>query len=918
MGLFVLIGILANAFAAVGAVAPAYPGQSQFLIGFYDVSWAGTDARKYQALEKMGAAGFTLVAPALELDDDAYLKRAAEFGMKVIVEPNDPNGTRNQRKVWANRSEVIGWVVADDFNNGSGIPFSTLTKYHTEMKQDAPLDSSYMSGGIRNLAPYIGYTDMVGVQLYSIPYDPLYMTDIFLKQAQKDRGTKTTRLIANVQAYPAPGNRAPDAMEIRSMTYQSLLNNVDAILYYTYFDQTWDIGKNPALWAGIAPIGGEVRALNDVIMQGKLTRVTSPTLALVMGYWSYLGKYYVVAINGGYTPMTNVSIPLPTSGRVTNMFPTRQGGFAFQGNNLVGNIEAKGVHVYIVDPQTGATATPTMTRTLVPTWTPTLAATATKTATPRPTATKTATPRPTATFTPLPTTLPGANQPSITRLYLVNTLTGKDILPLTNGMTINTSVIGATRLSIRAAVSTMVNTASVVFKVNGVRTRVENSAPFSLNGDSGTVYYDWTYRLNTPYTVEAQPYSGLNGTGVAGPAYAMSFTITNGTVASIVKTSVPGSASGPIAIRLAQTHTPTPVSVAQVATPTAARAGQITTPTIAATPTRAAVIATPKPSIVLATMTRTSASTATPRPASTAIPRPASTATSRPASTATPRPVSTTTRRSVATSVPIYPTVGPTQPPIIVLTNAPAAPAVVSFTLIDVKTGNDLMTITNGTTIDISKFGSSKLTIRANTSPQTVGSVVFGLDNVMPYHVEDLVPYALNDDTGQKYYSWVYQMGQHTVSAVPYTQVGGQGQSGTPLSAQFTLINSKPIATATLAPSATMTATRLATLVPTPTLVPTQAGCVVQTPMPTPTLNPLWTLTPTPTLNPTLTSTPTLIPSPTLVNVCTATPTASPTFTQTPTYTPTFTQTPTLVPTFTETPTLVPTFTETPTATPTP
>lgn len=63
------------------------------------------------------------------------------------------------------------------------------------------------------------------------------------------------------------------------------------------------------------------------------------------------------------------------------------------------------------------------------------------------------------------------------------------------------------------------NIASIEFTVNGQFIRIENSAPYSLCGDSVTDGYtacgSLFHRLDTKYTMVAKPYTGSYATGVA-------------------------------------------------------------------------------------------------------------------------------------------------------------------------------------------------------------------------------------------------------------------------------------------------------------------------------------------------------------------------------------------------------------------
>lgn len=109
------------------------------------------------------------------------------------------------------------------------------------------------------------------------------------------------------------------------------------------------------------------------------------------------------------------------------------------------------------------------------------------------------------------------NNPSLTRLILVDAVTNKDISELKNGMQLNASSI-----SVRAEG----NAASVVFQLSGTEThrQVENTAPFSLMGDNSGNYNPWTPHTGA-YSLTVTPYQRFHGAGVAGSPITVSFTV---------------------------------------------------------------------------------------------------------------------------------------------------------------------------------------------------------------------------------------------------------------------------------------------------------------------------------------------------------------------------------------------------------
>jgi hypothetical protein len=80
------------------------------------------------------------------------------------------------------------------------------------------------------------------------------------------------------------------------------------------------------------------------------------------------------------------------------------------------------------------------------------------------------------------------------------------------------------------------------------------------------------------------------------------------------------------------------------------------------------------------------------------------------------------------------------------------------------------------------------LNIRANTAPDKVGSVVFILDG-QKVRTENGVPYALaGDSPSGDYHAWSLPLGDHTLTAIPYSKYNGIGREGGSLTIHFTVV----------------------------------------------------------------------------------------------------------------------------------
>ncbi|MBF9254228.1 T9SS type A sorting domain-containing protein [Pontibacter sp. 172403-2] len=119
---------------------------------------------------------------------------------------------------------------------------------------------------------------------------------------------------------------------------------------------------------------------------------------------------------------------------------------------------------------------------------------------------------------------------------------------------------------------------------------------------------------------------------------------------------------------------------------------------------------------------------------------------------------------------------------------APAPQQVVSFTLLDAKTGKEIQTLADGAVLNLADLPTANLNIRANTTTKA-GSVLFALSGTQSKNVtESIVPYELMGDDG----SWTPVLGHYTLQATPYTGAKATGQAGVPLTVSFVVVNASP------------------------------------------------------------------------------------------------------------------------------
>jgi hypothetical protein len=120
-----------------------------------------------------------------------------------------------------------------------------------------------------------------------------------------------------------------------------------------------------------------------------------------------------------------------------------------------------------------------------------------------------------------------------------------------------------------------------------------------------------------------------------------------------------------------------------------------------------------------------------------------------------------------------------------------AADAVVSLTLVNADTDQDIGPLTNGMTLNLATLPTRNLNVRANTSPADVGSVKFSYNGISSYRIENGAPYTLAGDSGgTNYYAWTPAVNSSSsIVATPYSGVDASGTRGTSLTVGFSVID---------------------------------------------------------------------------------------------------------------------------------
>ncbi len=122
------------------------------------------------------------------------------------------------------------------------------------------------------------------------------------------------------------------------------------------------------------------------------------------------------------------------------------------------------------------------------------------------------------------------------------------------------------------------------------------------------------------------------------------------------------------------------------------------------------------------------------------------------------------------------------------------APEIISFTLVNATTNEEIGPLNEGDIIDLNDYnGINNFSVIANKGAIDIASVVFDLNELTKFKTENRAPYSLNGDFNGTFFRGVeLLLGGNTITATPFSEKNGEGEIGIPLTINFQVIDSNP------------------------------------------------------------------------------------------------------------------------------
>lgn len=284
-------------------------GQPFFPLGFYNVSWTIPAEERLAMVRDVAKWGYNTVHVGMRSDEyagdgyGAFLDECAKLGIRVITEFAESKAESVVRK-YCGKAAVMGWNPGDE-PAPKGITPQEMFRRYDIFKQIDPDHIAYTVICVPSqYANYAAGTDVLAPDPYPVPRRPV--DDVYrrFKEAKAAANKVDTALWAVGQAfggqkYDKKGSwpRWPDPREFRGMSYLALMAGAKGIIYYTYYDGSFDIRQSPDLLEAVQKFPAEMRDMVPFILDGKGELLAEDSDGVYAMVWTLGAARRLVVVN---------------------------------------------------------------------------------------------------------------------------------------------------------------------------------------------------------------------------------------------------------------------------------------------------------------------------------------------------------------------------------------------------------------------------------------------------------------------------------------------------------------------------------------------------------------------------------------------------------------------------------------------
>lgn len=317
--------------------------------------------------------GFNMMSPYQKIhpqtigERKAYMDRCAEIGMKVhynllsvsastgpkadtIPEEEKTRRLITEIRAFMNHPALLGWYISDEPNGFKIDPVILEKIYNTVKEIDPwhPVSMVFMAPFMAS-RKYSAAFDIVMADPYPVPTMPIGMVDDLARQLKAEFTGKQPQWMV-VQAFGGGEwwEREPTFQEIRSMTWQSVVNGSTGIQYFIRWGQNF-FPKSAATWNECGKISLEIAELTPwLLSEEEPLKVESGSPNIIVTSRLYRGRLAVIAVNKKNEPLAaSIRIRGFGSGKATVLFENR--AISVTGGTISDHIAPYGSQTYMID-----------------------------------------------------------------------------------------------------------------------------------------------------------------------------------------------------------------------------------------------------------------------------------------------------------------------------------------------------------------------------------------------------------------------------------------------------------------------------------------------------------------------------------------------------------------------------------------
>jgi hypothetical protein len=325
--------------------------------------------------EEEAVRGFNMMSPyqrilpSTFIQRKAYMDRCAQLGMKVnynllsvsggggvgskiegLTDDEKKTLLLNEIKAFRDHPALLAWYIADEPNGYGLSPDSLRIVYNLVRENDPwhPVSVVFMVPFMSS-RKFIDALDIVMADPYPVPDMPVTIVgNVALSLSSEFRGKRPVWIVPQSFGGGELWGREPTIQEIRSMTYQSIINGARGIQYFVR--QGLNLyPKSTATWNECGRMAVEIASLTPWLLSEEETIPVRPGSGNILVTSAvHDGQLMIMAANRTNSPQrADYSISIPFSGRVRVIFENRN---IYAGSGYFSDqLSAFGTQVYLIN-----------------------------------------------------------------------------------------------------------------------------------------------------------------------------------------------------------------------------------------------------------------------------------------------------------------------------------------------------------------------------------------------------------------------------------------------------------------------------------------------------------------------------------------------------------------------------------------